>query len=64
MKAKRIRPSGARIELRRMIGEQRRELRATPDRIGGKILALSELGEAAIRTADPRTFEIINVGIR
>jgi len=63
MQAERVGPSGARVELCRMICEQRSEVVAPRDRICREILALCELGEAAVRTADARTLEVVNVGV-
>ena len=48
VQAERIGPSGARVELCRMICEQRSEVVAPRHWIRGEILALCELGEAAV----------------
>src|SRR5271167_1757849 len=63
MQAQRIRPSGARVELRRMIGQQRRQVVATSDGVYREILTPAELGETAVRSADTRAFEVVNVGV-
>src|ERR1700686_4269157 len=46
-----------------MVREQFREVRAPCDRVAREILASREFSEAAVRTANPRTLEIVDVGI-
>ena len=64
MQTQRVGPSGARIKLRVMIGEQRPQRRAMRNRIALKILTTPQLRKFPVRRANLRTLEIIQIEIR
>ena len=63
MQTQGIRPSSARIELGIVIGQQRSERSSIPDWIALKILTIPKCRKLAVRGADFRTFEIIQIEI-
>ena len=65
MQTQRIRPLSGnrdpRIKLGTVVSQQRAQRRALPDRIALKFRTLPKLGKLAIRRADLRTLEIVDI---